>query len=60
MLYAVVPVYNEATLLPTCLDSLLWLDKVFVIDGRYKGHAGNTPLSSDGTREIITGGGDKP
>jgi len=52
MLYVILPFYNEVKLLPTCLESLRWCDRVYAIDGRNKGHKGERPTSSDGSLEV--------
>ena len=55
MLYVITPIYNEVELIQDYLDGLQWLDHIYVIDGRFAGHAGATPLSNDGTRDIVAG-----
>ena len=55
MFYVITSVYNEAELIQGWLDTMQWVDHIYVIDGRFAGHAGATPLSNDGTRDIVAG-----
>ena len=55
MFYVITPIYNEVELIQDYLEGLQWLDHIYVIDGRFAGHAGATPLSNDGTRDIVAG-----
>lgn len=50
---AFVMFYNDGpAMLRRCLASLRGLDRVYAVDGRFRGHAGPSALSTDGCREV--------
>jgi len=54
MICAAIPVFQDAKSLKRCLDSLADFDLVLVVDGVYEGYPAESPLSTDGTRELCT------
>jgi glycosyltransferase involved in cell wall biosynthesis len=54
-IYATFNIYNEAQFIRQAIESVLWTDKIIVVDGAFPGFPGTEKLgcSNDGTLEII-------
>ncbi len=52
-LIATFNIFNEAQFLRQAIESVTWCDSIIVVDGAYKGYPSPTPMSNDGTVEIV-------
>jgi len=50
---ACIIVFNEVELLPDCLNSLLGVDEIRIVDGAYRDFPHEKPWSTDGTIELV-------
>jgi len=46
-------IFNEKDFIKESVESVLWCDKIIIIDGAYEGYPSPTPWSNDGTIDII-------
>jgi len=54
MIVAAIITYNDIPILEKCIDSIYnKVDRIIVIDGKYKDFPGESPYSTDGTLEYV-------
>ncbi len=54
-IHATFNVYNEAQFIGQAIQSVLWCDRIVIVDGAFKGFPASQPQSNDGTLEIAAG-----